>query len=104
MTTAANLQTIHDVYAAFGRSDVPGVVAMLTDDVRWSTPGPPDIIPYAGTRTGPAQVAEYFQAFGGAVQTTAFEPRRFLADAELVVVLGHYTLRVVKTETVVDND
>ena len=49
-------------------------------------------------------MAEYFQAFGGAVQTTAFEPRRFLADGELVVVLGHYTLRLVKTGTVVDNE
>jgi ketosteroid isomerase-like protein len=36
-----NLKTIHQVYAAFGEGDIEGVLGMLTDDVRWSTPGPP---------------------------------------------------------------
>jgi ketosteroid isomerase-like protein len=36
-----NLQTIHQIYAAFGEGDIEGVLGMLTDDVRWSTPGPP---------------------------------------------------------------
>ena len=104
MSDRENLEIIHDVYAAFGRGDVPGVLAMLTDDVRWSTPGPPDIIPYAGVRTGHDQVAEYFQAFGTSAETTAFNPQRFVANGDMVVVLGHYTLKVVKTGAVIDND
>jgi ketosteroid isomerase-like protein len=40
-----NLQVVHQAYEAFGRGDVPGVLAMLTEDVEWSTPGPPDVIP-----------------------------------------------------------
>jgi uncharacterized protein len=47
-----NLQTIHKVYEAFGRGDVEGVISMLTDGVTWATPGPPDIIPYAGEKQG----------------------------------------------------
>ena len=104
MSEQENLQIIHDVYAAFGRGDVPGVLAMLTDDVTWTTPGPPDIIPYAGIRTGRDQVAEPFTAFGSSVETTAFDPQHFLADGDMVVVLGHYTLKVVKTGKVIDND
>ena len=104
MSERENLEIIHDVYAAFGRGDVPGVLAMLTDDVRWTTPGPPDIIPYAGVRTGHDQVTEYFQAFGTSAETTSFEPKRFFADGDMVVVLGHYTLKVVKTGAVIDND
>src|SRR5215212_7755906 len=99
-----NLQTIHQVYAAFGQGDIEGVLGMLANDVRGITPGPPDVIPYAGLRTGHEQVAGYFKSFGEAVETTKFEPQRFFAQDDMVVVLGQYTLRVVKTGNVIDND
>jgi uncharacterized protein len=99
-----NLKTIHQVYAAFGEGDIEGVLGMLTDDVRWSTPGPPDVIPYAGLRTGHDQVAGYFKAFGEAVETTEFEPQTFFAQDDMVVVLGRYAFRVVGTGNAVDND
>lgn len=38
-----NLRTIHQVYEDFGRGDVAAVLATLTEDVQWFTPGPPDI-------------------------------------------------------------
>lgn len=104
MTEQANLQTIHKVYAAFGQGDVEGVVSMLTDGVTWTTPGPPDVIPYAGLRRGHDQVTGYFEAFGQAAETTAFEPQKFFAHDDMVVVLGNYTFSVVKTGRVVDND
>jgi hypothetical protein len=99
-----NLHTIHKVYAAFEQGDVEGVISMLTDDVRWTTPGPPDVIPYAGLRWGHDQVTGYFEAFGQAAETTEFEPQEFFAQDDHVVVLGHYTFSVVKTGKVVDND
>jgi ketosteroid isomerase-like protein len=99
-----NLQVVHQAYAAFGQGDVAGVLAVLTEDVRWSTPGPPDVIPYAGLRTGHEQVAGYFEAFGGAVEVTQFEPQKFLAQEDMVVVLGHYAFRVKSTGKAVDND
>ena len=104
MSEQDNLQTIHKVYAAFEKGDVEGVISMLTDGVTWTTPGPPDIIPYAGQRQGHDQVTGYFETFGQAAQTISFEPRRFFAHDDMVVVLGHYTLSVVKTGKVVDND
>jgi uncharacterized protein len=99
-----NLQTIHKVYDAFGHGDVEGVISMLTDDVRWTTPGPPDVIPYAGEKKGHDEVTGYFEAFGASAETTAFEPRKFFANDDMVVVLGHYTFSVVNTGKVVDND
>lgn len=92
-----NIEVIHQAYAAFGQGDVSGVLAMLTEDVRWSTPGPPELIPYAGSRTGHEQVAGYFEAFGGAVEVTEFEPQKFFAEEDMVVVLGHYAFRVRST-------
>lgn len=104
MPEQENLQTIHHVYAAFGEGDVPGVLAALTDDVQWFTPGPPGIVPYAGKRTGHDQVSGYFTSFGEAVDVTAFEPQEFFAQGDMVVVLGHYTLQVKRTGKVIDND
>jgi ketosteroid isomerase-like protein len=104
MNDQENLQTIHEVYAAFGRGDVPAVLNLLTEDVEWFTPGPPTIIPYAGSRSGSEQVAQYFKEFGQAVEITAFEPRQFFAQAEQVVVLGHYSGRVRTTGGVIESE
>jgi uncharacterized protein len=86
------LQTIHEVYAAFGKGDVPDVLAMLSEGVRWFTPGPPEVIPYAGLRHGRHEVAGYFTAFGKAVGVSRFEPQKFFASDDTVVVLGHHTM------------
>src|SRR5687768_10951564 len=99
-----NLQVVHKAYEAFGRGDVPGVLALLRDDVEWSTPGPPDVIPYAGSRTVHEQVEGYFEAFGGAVEVGEFEPMNFFAEEDMVVVLGHYAFRVKSTDKTVDTD
>jgi uncharacterized protein len=99
-----NLQVVHQAYAAFGQGDVAGVLAVLAEDVRWSTPGSPNVVPYAGSRTGHEQVAGYFEAFGSAVEVTEFEPQRFFAQEDMVVVLGHYAFRVKSTGKTVDTD
>jgi uncharacterized protein len=65
-----NLRTIDQVYAAFGEGDIEGVLGMLTNDVYWTNPGPPDVIPYAGSRMGDEQVAGYFESCCEAVETT----------------------------------
>ena len=31
----SNLQTVQDIYAAFGRGDIPAILDELADDVRW---------------------------------------------------------------------
>ena len=35
MTTAENTKLVQDVYAAFGRGDIPAVVNMMSDDIDW---------------------------------------------------------------------
>ena len=104
MSEQENIGVIHQAYAAFGQGDVPGVLAMLAEDVSWSTPGPPDLIPYAGLRKGHEQVAGYFEAFGGAVEVSEFEPKKFFAEEDMVVVLGHYAFSVKSTGKAVDTD
>ena len=45
------IQTVQQVYADFGKQNVPGVLNSLTDDISWSDPGSPGI-PYAKQRNG----------------------------------------------------
>ena len=99
-----NLQAVHKVSDAFGRGDVEGVISMLADDVAWTTPGPPDIVPYAGERRVHDEVTGYFEAFGASTETTAFEPQKFFAEGDMLVVLGNDTFNVCSTGKVVDND
>lgn len=93
MSEQQNVQTIKDAYAAFQRGDVAAILALLTDDVKWELPGPAEI-PYAGSRHGRNGAAEFFQRLGEADEVQVFEPRRFLADGNLVVVFGRYEARV----------
>jgi ketosteroid isomerase-like protein/ribosomal protein S18 acetylase RimI-like enzyme len=78
---------VRSVYAAFGRGDVPGVLAALSEDVTWRCLVPAGV-PFGGTFEGRAGVERFFEAVGGAVTFEAFEPGDALASGERVVVLG----------------
>lgn len=93
MTEQQNLQTIRDAYAAFGRGDVAGVLASLTDDVVWETQGPSQI-PYAGVFHGKDGVSRFFEILGRTEDVQAFEPQRFFAEGDMVVVLGRYAATI----------
>jgi uncharacterized protein len=91
-----NLAIVQAGYAAFGRGDLPGLLALFDDQVSWVTPGPADL-PTAGTRRGHAAVAEFFQALAQLGDIERFEPKQFLAEGQRVVVLGDDTIRIKAT-------
>jgi ketosteroid isomerase-like protein len=73
--TVSNLATVQSIYEAFGRGDVPAILATLADDVAWeqwagnsaSKAGVPWMLP----RTGPDGALEFFKVIG------AWTPHRF---------------------------
>lgn len=83
-----NVEVVQQNYAAVGRGDIPALLALLTDDVDWSMPGPA-VIPWAGTRRGRQQVAEFFTLLGETLEFQRFEPREFIAEGNTVVVIGY---------------
>ncbi len=97
-----NVQVVKQVYTAFGRGDMLAILEMLTDDVEWSVPGSPEVLPWAGQRRGREQVGQFFQAVGGTLEFETFEPQQFIAQGEAVVVLG--TERVRASGRVVETD
>ena len=51
MSTEQNKQVATELFARFTASDIPGVMATMTDDATWLIPGKPDASPAAGLYT-----------------------------------------------------
>ena len=52
MTEQENVQLVRELYAAFGRGDVPAILDQLTDDARGTTRGRPRCRTPAATAAG----------------------------------------------------
>ena len=81
------LSTVQNLYAAFGRGDIPGLLALLSPDVTWHFIGDRKA-PYTGTARGHGQVAEWFGMVAQVDGIQAFEPRQFLVGPDHVTVIG----------------
>jgi ketosteroid isomerase-like protein len=90
MSEQQNVETIQEVYAAFGRGDVAFIVAKLTDDIRWVSHFD-SVVPWSGDF--PGKVPEFFEAIFQSVDVEAFEPNEWIADGD-VVSLGEFGCRV----------
>ncbi len=102
MTPEVNTRAVQDLFADFGRGDVPSVLDRLTDDVEWRSPGSP-ALPYSGVFNGKAEVGNYFQKLGSAAEFETFEPREFIAQGDRVVVLGFERYKDRSTGRMVEN-
>jgi hypothetical protein len=87
MSSEHNLDVVRSVYAAFGRGDIEGILALLDPQVTWRTPGAPDL-PTGGLRQGLNAVREFFGLLERTFDVADFQPREFLAAGDTVVVLG----------------
>jgi uncharacterized protein len=87
MSEQQNLEVVRSVYAAFGRGDLEGLLALLDPQVSWRTPGPPDL-PTAGLRRGVAEVRAFFGLLLNTFDVQDFRPADFFAQDDKVVVLG----------------
>jgi ketosteroid isomerase-like protein len=86
MSTQENVQIVKEVFAAIGRGDMKGVLALSAEDIEWIVPG--EDWPLAGTRRGHAGLADFFQTASETVETSLMEPREFVAQGDRVLVVG----------------
>ena len=87
MSEQQNLDAVRNIYAAFGRGDLEGILALLDPDVSWRTPGSP-YLPTGGLRRGVAEVREFFGLLLNTFDIQDFRPADFLSQGDKVVVLG----------------
>lgn len=96
MSEAVNLETIRSAYAAFGRGDIQGLLALIDPQVEWENPGPREVS-WAGSFPGHEGVGKFFSALGTSIDLEVFEPQAFFAQGDRVVVLGTERARVKRT-------
>jgi ketosteroid isomerase-like protein len=104
MGEAQNTRVVQEAYAAFGRADVPGILATLDDNVVWkAVHGASPQVPTSGERRGKAAVSEFFGVLAKSFQFERFEPREFIEQGNRVAVLGSYAART-STGKRIDSD
>ena len=95
MSTQENIQIVKDFFAAMGRGDKRGLLALSAEDIEWIIPG--DDWPLAGTHRGHAGLAAVLQKANETVETSYPEPPEFIAQGDRVLVVGFATGRVKAT-------
>jgi uncharacterized protein len=81
------IETVQAAYEAFGRGDVPALLAQLTDDVEWTFDGSTGDA-YMRTARGKDDVVRWLGQVAAVDGIQAFEPRQMLAGPEHVTVIG----------------
>lgn len=84
-----NLNKIKSLYDAFARSDIMGVLEVLSADIAWTEA---EGFPYGGTYHGPKGVLEgVFMRLGSEWNGFAAVPNEFIDGGDTIVVLGKYS-------------
>ena len=82
----SNLLTVQNIYAAFGRGDIPAILSQIHEQVAWDQGMSSNMPPWLRPRTGRAQVAEFFGALA-ALEFKKFQPKTLFESGNCVVAL-----------------
>ena len=74
MTAQQNVQTVKEMYEAFGRGDVQAILDRVTDDVDWSTDAAIESAPWYGPKQGKDGVRSFFEGIVSTGPVTEFTP------------------------------
>jgi ketosteroid isomerase-like protein len=89
MSEQENTKLVREAYETFKGANMQASLRKRFDNVIWQLPEIEDV-PCEGVR-------EFFATFAEAQEAKGFEPKEFIAQADKVVALGHYTWRAKST-------
>src|SRR4249920_3218375 len=95
MSTQESVQIVKDFFAALGRRDKQGLLALSAEDIEWIIPG--EDWPLAGTHRGHAGLEKILQKANETVETSYPEPPEFIAQGDRVLVVGFATGKIKAT-------
>ena len=78
MSTGENVRIVKDFFAAIGRGDEQGLLALAAEDIEWIIPG--EGWPLAGTHRGHAELAAVLKKASEEVETQYPKPPEFVAQ------------------------
>ena len=89
---------ISGIYEAFGRGDIPAIIATVDENIAWNVP---DNLPHGGTFTGRDGVGQFFQGIGETWDGLALDMEAMMSSGERVVAIAriHGRLRATGEET-----
>lgn len=94
MSEQDNIQVVQKLYQAMAAGDVPAMMALAADDGVLVSPGPPDLVPWAGEYQGPDGLLQYVTALGQGMEMSGMEVDKIIAQGDMVVALGRHTAKV----------
>jgi uncharacterized protein len=101
-----NLETVQQLYAAFGRGDIPAILNHLAEDVAWEYTPSSAQVPWLQLRHGLDEVPKFFESLG-AMEIHTFQPKTFLENenGQIIVVLIDVEMTVKATgKKIVEED
>jgi len=101
MSTAHNVQTVKDFFAAIGCGDREALLKLVAEDIEWIIPGRD--WPLAGTHRGHAGLVDLLETASRSLETST-RPREFIATGDRVLVVGVATGRVKATNKPFEDD
>jgi len=92
------LETVQSMYTAFGRGDIPALMAHISPDVSWEHGAPDHGVPWLKPGRGLAHVVEFFQTVGRELDISRFEVQQLYAAGDQVIAQIAIELRVRSTD------
>jgi ketosteroid isomerase-like protein len=82
----SNIDTVKQLYEAFGRGDIPVIIGKLDPNVEWDVEVPTPGVPWLQPRRGAANIPAFFESLAP-LSFQRFEPHTFFADGNKVFAL-----------------
>ena len=95
-----HVQIVKDFFAAMGRGDKKGLLALVAKDFEWIIPG--EDWPLAGTYRGHAGLEDLLQK--SEMLETSTEPHEFVAQGDRVLVIGFAKGKILATNKTFEDD
>jgi hypothetical protein len=101
---STNSNVVREIYEAFGRGDIPAILAKLDENVEWEYAYGPNEVPWLQPRRGRNEAGKFFESLA-ATEIHSFVPKAILEGEKVVVALVDITFTVKKTgKKVVEQD
>jgi ketosteroid isomerase-like protein len=79
-------ETVEEIYRRYAGGDIPGVLALSTDDVEYIAFGDPEMDVFAGHFKGKEALAARFAETARLFEFRRFEPVEYIAEGDRVAV------------------
>ncbi len=83
----SNMKTVHEIYGAFARGDLPGILKQLADSVEWEYGSTASSASWLDRRTGVDGAQAGLIATFSSMDVKSFVPKAFIEGDGVVVVL-----------------